>query len=273
MELADIRGRIRAIIFLIVSIIVLFFVLRILVQYFDLENNGIFTFIYSISDIFLSPFKGLVNIPVEGILQKINFDCIVGLTIYSLFSIALSELITSFFFDNVKDIFQNFLDALYKFVEAFLFLRIVLELFGIGLTNNTPAIISLIYTTTEWSQGNLFEINFLNGRIDLSAILVLAIIILMDIYTERVVDRLILIFGGSNKFLSKYIGNISFPKLSFGRISKIKPPRLRKKLIPDKVVEASYGESNPLSDELIKEAVDSINDIEDKDDKSDIKKN
>ncbi len=259
MELPDIRGRIRAVIFLIVSFIVLFFILRILFQYFELENQGLIGLIYSISDFFLSPFNGLVSIPFDGFLQKINFDCVIGMIIYSIFSIAISELITSFFFETFKDVFQNFLDALYKIVEAFLFLRIVLELFGIGVTTNSPAIITIIYSTTEWSQGNLFEISFLNGSIDLSAILVLVIVIILDIYTERIVDRLILIFGGSSKVLSNYSSRVKLSKVS---MPKLKAPRLNKKNIPSKPVETTYGESTPLSDELIKDVEDSIKDMD-----------
>lgn len=208
MELDVLRSRIRAVIFAILGIIEAFLFLRITLDLISADSsNGIVSLVSQITSVFIFPFEGLITLPQSGILMFINEAAIIAFIVYILVAIALSEFITSFLFDNFKDVFQNFVDAIFKFLESFLILRILFDLFAVGLNLESPLFVKVIYGSTEWAQGVIFEQPFLSGRINLSTLLWLIIIIVIDLLTERFVDG---VFIQLNDFSKKF--NIHLPK-------------------------------------------------------------
>ncbi len=208
MELDVLRSRIRAVIFAILGIMEAFLFLRITLDLISADSsNGIVSLVSQITSVFIFPFEGLITLPQSGILMFINEAAIIAFIVYILVAIALSEFITSFLFDNFKDVFQNFVDAIFKFLESFLILRILFDLFAVGLNLESPLFVRVIYGSTEWAQGVIFEQPFLSGRINLSTLLWLIIIIVIDLLTERFVDG---VFIQLNDFSKKF--NIHLPK-------------------------------------------------------------
>ena len=208
MELDVLRSRIRAVIFAILGIIEALLFLRITLDLISADSsNGIVSLVSQITSVFIFPFEGLITLPQSGILMFINEAAIIAFIVYILVAIALSEFITSFLFDNFKDVFQNFVDAIFKFLESFLILRILFDLFAVGLNLESPLFVKVIYGSTEWAQGVIFEQPFLSGRINLSTLLWLIIIIVIDLLTERFVDG---VFIQLNDFSKKF--NIHLPK-------------------------------------------------------------
>lgn len=191
MNFAEVRARIRAVIFAITGFISAFLFLRIILDLISADStNVLVSLINQITTPLISLFSNLVVLPQTGILALINTEAIIAFIVYILAAIAISEIITAFIYENFKDILQNIVDALFKVIEALLILRIVFDLFGIGLALTSPAFVKFIYTSTAWSQGILFDQTFLSGKINLSAIISLIIIVVIDLATERFLDSL-----------------------------------------------------------------------------------
>lgn len=183
--MADVRYRLRAIILGIAGIISAVLVLRILVQMLGgSTGNILISALYSVSNFFISPFANSVAIPA-GTLPGINIDALVAIGIYIFIGIALSEILTAFLYDNATDIIQNFVDGIFKVIEILLFIRIILDLFSLYDRVNAPAFIQSILSLTDWTQGIIQGIPVLNGVLNLSAIIALIIVVVIDIFTER----------------------------------------------------------------------------------------
>ncbi|MFS8130510.1 MAG: hypothetical protein ACMG57_00880 [Candidatus Dojkabacteria bacterium] len=181
----DLRYRVRAIILGIAGFISAILVIRILVQMLGGNGSNILIgALYAVSNLFIAPFVGAVNVPA-GTLPGINIDALVAIGIYIFVAIALSEIITSFLYDNTTDIIQNFVDGIFKVVEILLFIRIFLDLFNFYDRVNAPGFIKAILALTDWTQGIIQGVPILNGVLNISAIIALIIIVVIDIFTER----------------------------------------------------------------------------------------
>ncbi|MEO6729002.1 MAG: hypothetical protein ABIM99_03705 [Candidatus Dojkabacteria bacterium] len=183
--MADLRYRLRAIILGIAGAISAILVLRILVQMLGGNTSNILiSALYSVSNFFISPFANAVAVPA-GTLPGINIDALVAIGIYIFIAIAVSEILTAFLYDNATDIIQNFVDGIFKVIEILLFIRIILDLFNLYDRINAPTFIKTIFSLTDWTQGIIQGIPVLNGSLNLSAIIALIIIVVIDIFTER----------------------------------------------------------------------------------------
>ena len=183
--MAELRYRLRAIILGVAGFISAILVIRILVQMLGGNTSNILiSALYSVSNFFISPFAGAVSVP-PGTLPGINVDALVAIGIYIFIAIALSEILTAFLYDNVTDIIQNFVDGIFKVIEILLFIRIILDLFNLYDRINAPAFIQSIFSLTDWTQGIIQGIPVLNGVLNISAIIALIIVVVIDIFTER----------------------------------------------------------------------------------------
>lgn len=194
MHFADIRSKVRSIILSVTAVIAVFMVFRIVIDFLELRNNNVFiNFIKDISDIFISPFEGFVIISDTSDLSIINFDAIVGLVVYVFIGVLISELITSFLHDTVEDIIQNFIDAIFKVIESLLFIRIVFDFFYVETKSGFS---NFIYSSTDWASGLIGNTELLDGRLNLSVILVLIIVVILDMVSEGFLNSL---FGSVDK--------------------------------------------------------------------------
>lgn len=184
----EIRSRVRAIIFGITGIIVAFLIFRIGLDLIGASTTNAFVkIIFDISNYFITPFIGLIEVQVSGIPSRLNFDAILALGVYVTFAIIFAEIVTAFLYDNVEDILQNIVDGIFKFLEFILFLRIIFELFALTSRAVLPQFVNTIYSLTNWTRGILFDIKIGEGFLDLSAVIVLIIIVTLDITTENLI--------------------------------------------------------------------------------------
>lgn len=226
MDLAGLRAKIRAIIFAITGFIEAFLFLRITLDLISADsNNVVVSFISQITNPLIYPFEGLITLPQTGILTYFNEAAIVAFIVYILASIAFAEIITAFLYDNFKDLFQNVIDALFKFLESFLILRILFDLFAVGLSLGSPLFVKLVYGTTEWAQGIIFDQPFLSGRINLSTLLCLIIVVIIDLLTERFLDTIFIQVTEITKKVNVKLP--SLPKTNFKTLIPKMPTRFK----------------------------------------------
>ncbi len=191
MNYADLRVKVRGFILAIAGAIIALIAIRIGLDLLGAsKENVIVNFIISLSDIFIKPFNGLVELPDTIGLKFINTDAIIAAIVYGLAAIAISEIITGFLYENLEDIIQNIVDGLFKVIEFLLLIRIVFQLFGIFNVPAAPTFVHSIYGLTEWSQGIVLKVNFLTGYIDLSAIIALVIVVVVDLLAERFLNSI-----------------------------------------------------------------------------------
>ncbi len=181
----ELRTQFRAIVFGITGIIVAFLLFRVGVDLIGAStSNPLVGFIHTVSNFFISPFAGIIVLPI-GTFSNLNVDALLSAGIYILAAIAFTEIVTAFMQDTLEEIIQNVVDAIFKFVEFLLILRIVFELFGVLDNASSPAFVRAVYGLTGWSQGVLFRIGFGNGFVDFSAIICLVIVAVLDLLCER----------------------------------------------------------------------------------------
>lgn len=192
MDYADIRTKIRAVILTSVGVIVALLFLRVALDLISAsENNILVGLINSITDFFSSPFKNVIEIPEDTGIDNLNVDALVAALVYVLGGIALSEIVTAFVYEKFEDIFQNFVDGLFKILEFLILLRIVFYFFDIGLNRSiAPSFIKLVYDLTEWTQSTGLGITFLDEYLDWNAIIILIIIVVLDLLAERFLDSI-----------------------------------------------------------------------------------
>ena len=229
MDFAATRSKIRAIIFALTGFVEAFLFLRITLDLIAADpNNILVSLISQITDPLIFPFQGLITLPQTGILEFFNEAAIVAFIVYVLGAIAFTEIITAFVYDNFKDIFQNIVDAVFKFLESFLILRIIFDLFAVGLNLNSPQFVKVVYGTTEWAQGIIFDQPFLSGRINISTLLCLIIVVIIDLLTERFLDSVFLQVSVFTKRVKVSVPTLPkvnlktlIPKVSGGKSEKV----------------------------------------------------
>ncbi|GAB4283506.1 MAG: hypothetical protein Kow0081_0100 [Candidatus Dojkabacteria bacterium] len=94
---------------------------------------------------------------------------------------------TSFIYDDISEIFLNLVDAFFKVVESILFIRIIADFFQLS---KTSSFLDIIYSFTNWSSGIFPDLIFFDGRLNISAIIVLIGIILFDLVSESILVSL-----------------------------------------------------------------------------------
>ncbi len=148
------------------------------------EDHGLIAFLITISEGFVSPFKEILpetsNFPIV-------LDAGFAVLIYIIWGVLLSIFIASFFQESRKEIFKDSTDSVFKFVESLLVIRILSDFFG--LNSETP-FIELINNLTLWSDG-VIRREIFDGRLNISAMVTLLIIVILDLIAERIIDMLV----------------------------------------------------------------------------------
>ncbi len=203
----NLRETLRNLIYGAIGIICTFLVLRVI---FDIAQPGDTSFltvlINSISDIFIYPFKGIINITNIN-LVTINTGAVIGLGVYSIGGYLVAKIITGFMYDNLYDITQNFVDGFFKVFEFIVGLRILFEVFAVLPSLTSSAFVDTIFSWSEWTQSLLFRIPFGDGYINLSAIAWFIILIILDVFSGRYLAKVlggtVVIASASTSVISK----------------------------------------------------------------------
>ncbi len=182
----DLRTRLRSIILGITGVIIVFLVLRIILELLDAsQGNFLVSFLFSVSSFFLSPFVGAVPSTISSVISQLNFDALIAILAYIFIGIGIAEVLTSFLYDTAEDIFVNLLDGLLKIVEFLIFFRIIIDAFGLFPRTTAPGVIQFVYSSTDWTQGVFSGIKIPSGVVNISSIFILLILVVLDIYLER----------------------------------------------------------------------------------------
>lgn len=182
----EIRSKVRNIVLAITGFIVVLLSIRFVLVLLGVEaSNDLIKIVFSVTYFFVQPF---VNIDeILGSSSSFEVSTIVAIVCTLVMGLLFAELITAFLYDKLSDIVLNVVDALFKLMEFILICRILLKIFGIS--ENTSPLIAQIYRTTDWTSGSLVSPKIFNGEIDLSAIVALIIIVVIDLFTETVVHN------------------------------------------------------------------------------------
>ena len=215
--MTDLRRRFRIIIFAVLGVVIAILVFRIL---FDISgaspSNVLVQFVDSISNPLISPFYGIVRTPIT-IIAGLNVDAIIAIVGYLVCSIIFTEIVTSFMEENPELIVENLIDGIFKLIEFLLLIRIVLEIFGIYATVNSPGFVNAVYGTTNWSQGILPNFQFGSGFMDLSAVLCLIVVAILDAITDSILSAIFL------RLEQKPVINKTQTKTTFSPVKPVQP--------------------------------------------------
>jgi len=229
MDLANARTQIRAVIFSIAGIIIAIIFFRISFEILGASRSGIVAeLVYGLSDWFINPFVGTVQLPETSSFRILNIDAIVAMGVYMLGAIALSEILTAFLYDKFEEIIQNFVDGIFKVIEFLLFLRIVFDLFGVVIRESIPDFVRSIYSLTEWAQGILFPIQIGAMKINVSTIIVLVIVVVFDLLCERFIASIFKNFNQGVSVVTTTVKEVKVPapkiNIHLPKISRKEPP-------------------------------------------------
>lgn len=208
----NLRETLRNLIFGAVGLIVFILFLRIIFDIAQIENDFFLRNpINLISDFFAYPFKGIIVINNPN-LTLLNTDAAVSLGIYIVLGYLIAKVVTGFMYDTLYDITQNFVDGVFKIAEFIVILRILFQLFGVLPSLRSSAFVDSVFSWTEWTQTLLFRVPFGTGYIDLSAIVWLLILIVLDIFSGRYLAK---VLGGTVVIASASTNIIKAPRFKF----------------------------------------------------------
>lgn len=190
----NLRETLRNLIYGAIGLISTFLVLKIIFDVAEVKaNSPLTTVINSISDVFIYPFRGIIVINNPS-LSTLNVDAAIALLVYTVGGYLVSKILTGFLYDNLYDITQNFVDGFFKVFEFIVGLRILFEIFAVLPSLRSSAFVDAVFNWSEWTQSLLFRIPFGDGYINLSALVWLGILIVLDIFSGRYLAK---VLGGT----------------------------------------------------------------------------
>lgn len=174
------RTRVRAIILALTGVIVTLLVIRFILIFVGADQTHFLVkLVLDVSYIFVYPF---ISFGYGGLLSSVDANALIAILIYVVLGILVSEIITAFLQEDPNQIVIEFIDAVFKVIEFLLISRIILMLFGIQA--GVGMFVQQVYALTAWSTGILPSRDFLSGQLEISSIIVLIIVVLIDIATE-----------------------------------------------------------------------------------------
>ncbi len=188
--MSDYRTQARAIILGITGFILALLFIRLAIDIFEASNaNSLISLIRSITDFFVEPFKNSYIFGNDSTFKSLNVDVLTALLAYGLLGIAISEIVTGFMYNDPIDIIVNVIDAIFKFFEFAIFLRIIFYFFGLS---RSAKFVDWIFDITSFTQFPGLNISFLNDYLDWQAIFFLVIIAILDILAEGFLNSLLI---------------------------------------------------------------------------------
>jgi uncharacterized protein YggT (Ycf19 family) len=179
------RQQVRAILLGMIGFIIALLFVRIII---DLaangEKNAFFSFINTLTNPFIDPFVGFINVSSDS---NINFDAIGALIIIVILGLIITEIITSFLYEDVGDIIMNLVDIFFKILEFLIFTRIIIDFFALG---DSAPFVKTIKSLTNWTQDLVINQSLFDEKLNISAVIILILIIILDIATESLLESI-----------------------------------------------------------------------------------
>ncbi len=183
----DYKDILLDVIYYITGVLSVFVVFWFIVVFFHLEPLGLFAFLAGIGAALSVDFA---NIGGEIVLLgfNLNFSILFSLFFYLALGYLLHYLISGFFKKTNLAKVIAVVDALFKFFELFTALRLLFKLSGV--TYEAGYFTGFLYDTTAVTSTLLPPLTVPNGVLEFGTLLSLAILVVVDIVTERVIDGL-----------------------------------------------------------------------------------
>lgn len=179
-----VKELITKIIFSVIAVISVILVVRFLIDQIQISgDNGLINVLVSITNPFVAPF---IDILPSSYNFPIRMDAAMAALVYIIWGILLAIFLTAFFQESKKEIFKDSTDPIFKFFESVLLFRILSDFVGM---NELNPFIQAINSLSSFSDGVIRREMF-DGRFNVSAIVVLIIILIFDLLMERVIDYL-----------------------------------------------------------------------------------
>lgn len=142
-------------------------------------------FIYNLTAPLMQPLEGFNWVLVAGF--TFDFTVLIAVVFYITLGILISSFVTAFIDDDPLKIAMEVIDSIFKFIEFLLLVRFILRVFAV-FYNQSP-LSNSVYDLTAWAPGLLPDIQFGNGVIELSTLLILVIVIAIDLGFENFFEK------------------------------------------------------------------------------------
>ncbi|MBD3362156.1 hypothetical protein GF362_00370 [Candidatus Dojkabacteria bacterium] len=180
----------RALVYGIFGLIVAIICIRLFLQFLPINHSVPFVrFWLHFSDIFVGPWDEIFpSIKFEK--SIIEIYSIIAAFCYIIFALIIERSFSSFKHSSSRDILVALIDAMFKFIEFLLISRFLFRLFQASISSSIVrfvyALSSIIY---QPFSGIIKDIEVMDGTIiELSTIIILVIVIIMDIAAENFFD-------------------------------------------------------------------------------------
>lgn len=205
--MGDAQSKIRTIIYSIFALIVGIVLIRVLLKIVGANPNNEFAdFWYTFSDIFVEPWAVIYPGIVSG-RMVIEIYSIVAVLFYIIISIVASKSVSSPFEDTRKLAIIELVDSIFKAIEFLLITRFI---FKITAASTSALFVRLIYDLS-WIVYEPFAtlmpaIEFEGARFEISTLVALVVIIILDLVTEQLLFSLLDgIFPERTKIVKKIV--------------------------------------------------------------------
>ena len=188
MDLEKTRLRIRTIIFSVAGFISLIIFIGTTLEILGATQGFISEFFILLTNVFSSPFKGILQL--GGLLESLHLDAVLVVGLYFFLAFVISEFVIGFFYESGSKIFANVIDGILKIFELFLLLRIVFDIIGVFANENLPSFARFTYAITEWASLLFLPITIGSFKINISAIFFLLIFLALDFFVERFLESI-----------------------------------------------------------------------------------
>ncbi len=186
------QSKIRTIIYSIFAVIVGIVLIRVFLKLVGANPNNEFAqFWYGLSDIFVKPWATIYPSYSTG-KMVIETYSIVATLFYICFSVIASKSATSAFDDSRKQAIIDIVDSLFKIAEFLLITRFVFKLTAASLSSSFVHLIyDLSWVVYKPFSTLLPSISFEDAVFEISTLVALIIIIILDIVTEQLLWSLL----------------------------------------------------------------------------------
>lgn len=177
-----IRQNVRRVIYAFGALIIALLLFRFVFKLLGLADVGLIAFLYDATDVLVNPFSGL-GIDYSNYGSTVEWTAFIALLLWLAIILLVTELITAFLYDNFGDIVINLVDIFFKTIEFFLLFRLVTRVLGISSSSSNSlfnSISNMAGVFHEVLAGSGGEIELGAGGIELSTLVVLIIVIVMD---------------------------------------------------------------------------------------------
>jgi len=190
MDKRQVQHILRGVIFFLFGLFDVILLIRLLLRFIGASTESSFvSFWYSLSDTLYTPFQGTITDVGSGKLV-LEIDTIVAIFIYFLIAVLAIKIVLGIFKPEMKDKLRSLVDSAFKFTWSLLALRVFFKLIGA----KTSSFISLLYGISapfyKPFEGLLPAIESGRVIIEISTIVAIVIIVILDFASEKLLDEL-----------------------------------------------------------------------------------